>query len=77
MSKPLTSVASVIEAFGGPTKMGEAFGIRPSAVSNWKAAGRFSERMHYRIKVEAEARGIEIDPAVFDVPAPEPEARAS
>lgn len=59
------TVAELIDAFGGTTSTAKLFGVNPSAVSNWKAANRFPDRLHYRIAVEMQARGLEISPELF------------
>lgn len=60
------NVSQVVAAFGGTCAMAAAFGVGPSAVSNWKRSGRFPARLHYRIAKIAQSRGIEIPEDFFD-----------
>ena len=59
------TVSDVVAAFGGTGQMARTFGVLPSAVSNWKKAGRLPDRLHYRISREAMNRGIEIPHEFF------------
>lgn len=60
------SIDKVISELGGTSATARIFGVLPSAVSNWKAAGRFPQRLHYRLSREAEARGMKLDESVFE-----------
>ena len=51
-----------IDALGGTTRTAELFGVRPSAVSNWKSEGRLPARLHLTAARLAEQRGIAFDP---------------
>jgi hypothetical protein len=66
-----TSVDRFVIAFGGTTATARLFGVLPSAVSNWRRADRFPDRLQLRVVRECERRGIE--PPAFDLP-PEREA---
>lgn len=57
------TVNEVIDALGGTAKAAELFDVTPPAVSNWRAEGKFPERLHYRVFKECKARGIQYDPA--------------
>lgn len=62
----MDTVSQVIDAFGGTSATARLFNVGPSAVSNWRAAGAFPDRLHYRISQEAKTRRIKINPALFD-----------
>jgi hypothetical protein len=64
----LTSVAEVIDAFGGPKAMCKLFGGGPSRFSNYKANGRFPNAMRMPIYVEAARRGLRIAPELVGMP---------
>lgn len=61
----ITTVKDAVEAFGGNRATAEIFGVGEPAVCNWKAAGRFPARLHYRVSREAEARSIKVAPALL------------
>ena len=61
----LSTIAELIDAFGGPTRMSKIFGGGPSRFCNYKAAGRLPDCMHMRIYVEAKARGLDIAPELI------------
>lgn len=65
------TASELIDKLGGNRSVAALFGVRSSAVSNWRAFDRFPARLHYRLAKECEARGIEIDPRLL---ASEPEA---
>ena len=60
------NISHIVDAFGGTCAMAMAFGVGPSAVSNWKRIGRFPARLHYRIAKVAKARGIDVPEEFFD-----------
>lgn len=62
----LTSIADVVKAFGGTSGMAEWAGIGASAVSNWIDRDQIPPGWHFRMYRDAQSRGYEIDPAVFD-----------
>lgn len=62
----MTIAEIVDQVFGGTAKMAELFDVTMPAVSNWKAAGRFPARLHYRIAKEAEARNVTLPDSVFE-----------
>lgn len=59
-------VNEVVRAFGGTTAMAKLFEVTPSAVSNWKRAGKFPDRLHYRLDRAAADRGITLPPDIFE-----------
>lgn len=62
-----TVEAIVKEIFGKSGAAAKSLGVKPSAVSNWKAWGYFPARMVGPILKRARERGIEI--SVDDIPA--------
>jgi len=58
--------SELIDAFGGTGKTAAIFGVLPSAVSNWRSANRFPDRLHHRVWTEARARRIDIPADFFD-----------
>jgi hypothetical protein len=56
----LRTVEEVIDAFGGVRAMRDLFGGGPSRFSNFKASGRFPERLHHKIYKAALKRGLNI-----------------
>lgn len=62
------NVSHIIDKlYGGTARAAEHFGVKPSAVSNWKAADRFPPRLHYRIAKDAEREGFRIPAKIFEV----------
>lgn len=59
------TASDVIDALGGNRVVAAIFGVRSSAVSNWRAQNRFPPRLHYRLAKECEAQGIKVDPRIF------------
>ena len=67
----ITNVDQLIVELGGTSAAARVFGRLPSAVSNWKAAGRLPKAAHYDATMVARERGWELDDALFgDAPAP-------
>ena len=62
------TASDLIDTLGGNRKVAALFGVRSSAVSNWRALGRFPARLHYRISKVCEERGVEVDERLFDEP---------
>lgn len=58
-------IDDVIDALGGNKEVAALFGVGSSAVSNWRSAGRFPERLHLRVYRICQERGIEYDPALY------------
>lgn len=61
----MTEMDRIIAALGGTTAAAALFGVTKSAVSNWKADGRFPARKRYDASRLLEARGIPASEAVF------------
>ena len=60
--KRLTTIDAVIAALGGRVPAGRLVGVGPTAVSNWKKAGRIA-RNTYPIMMDALRRGDMTAPA--------------
>ena len=65
----LTSVEAVVNAFGGTKACADWAGIGPSAVSNWIGCGVIPAGWHFRMHVELQNRGLNLDPKLFGSPA--------
>lgn len=59
------TVKQVIDKLGGNREVAELLGVTPPAVSNWKAFGRFPERLHFRLYKICQDRGIELPESLF------------
>jgi len=55
----------LIQALGGTASVAKLLGIGPSAVSNWKAAGRIPPRWYLRLAPEAHRLNVPLDAGVF------------
>lgn len=64
----LATIAEVVSAFGGTKALADWAGVGESAISNWLARGEIPPGWHYRLHIEAGARGFEIDNRLFDAP---------
>ena len=64
----ILDAVGLINAFGGTGATGRLFGVVPSAVSNWRAVNAFPDRLHYRVNVVAEKRGLKLRSDFFDSP---------
>lgn len=69
--------SAVIDSFGGTGATARIFGVRPSAVSNWRKSGQFPARLHYRISREAAARGIALPEGFFEPRQEQPDEAAA
>lgn len=63
----MLTAEDIIKSFGGNTKMAERFSVLPSAVSNWKADGRFPSRLHMPIYLALRELGQEVEPGEIPV----------
>lgn len=63
----VSTVAELIKAFGGPTALGRFLDVGPSAIANWEARKLVPPGWHLRLHLEAERRGISIDPSLFNL----------
>lgn len=61
----LQTVDEVIDAFGGNSVLASWLGIGDSAVSNWRDRQSIPPGWHLRLYLEAQSRGIEINPKLF------------
>ena len=74
MMKRLQTVDQILDAFGGakrPADNNKAIatwlGLNTSAVCNWRERKNIPSGWHMRFYLEAEKRGMKIDPRVFGV----------
>jgi len=56
------TVGEFIEALGGTQKAAALFGVKSTAVSNWRVWNRLPQRLHLRALREAHDRGLPFDP---------------
>ncbi len=63
--KHITSIAELVEFFGGDTALADHLDISQSAVAHWKLRGRIAAGWHLRLLAEIHARGATVSPAVF------------
>lgn len=59
------SVEALVAAFGGTKAMADWADVGMSAVSNWIAFGNIPRGYHLRLYLEAQRRGILIDPSIW------------
>lgn len=62
MNDARMTVSEFIDALGGTGATAKIFEVGPSAVSNWRAAGRLPPRLHLRAAKLAAKRRIKFDP---------------
>lgn len=75
--KTLSSVADVVTAFGGPSKLAAWAGHGSTMVSNWEARGYIPPGWYFRLAGWATANGFELSPRVFGQDEdPRPKCRA-
>jgi len=60
--RPGMTVIEFVAALGGNRPAAAIFGVRESAVCNWKAANAMPYRLHLRALKLAAERGISFDP---------------
>lgn len=63
--KMIQSIDELVEALGGPVKVGDWLGIGKQAVSNWSMRGYIPPAWHLRLFIEVQRRGWSIHPRVF------------
>ena len=68
-NRNLQTVAAVVAAFGGTKACADWAGVGSSAVSNWITWGVIPAGWHFRMHVELQRRGFDLDPALFGQPA--------
>jgi hypothetical protein len=54
-------ISSLIDALGGTCEVARQVGVVPSAVSNWKRAGRFPARLYVQMRRKLKACGVTAD----------------
>lgn len=65
----LKTVDELIDAFGGNSVLADWLGIGDTAVSNWRDRKSIPSGWHLRLYLEAESRGLSIDPKLFGLEA--------
>ena len=70
----LGTVEAVIDTLGGTSATAALTGVGLSAVSNWKARGRFPPELFLLVTDELQKIGAEPDPALFGFRASRTEA---
>jgi hypothetical protein len=63
----INSIEELIEALGGPSKLGSLLGIGDSAVCNWSARGFIPPSWHLRLSCELFEAGKTLNPEVFEI----------
>ena len=71
------TVEELVAAFGGTKAMADWADVGMSAVSNWIAQGYVPRGYHLRLYLEAQRRGILIDPSLLGVDGGTPGKRPS
>ena len=76
MTRRLRTVDQLVDAFGGHRRQADNnktvarwLGINTSAVCNWRERKSIPSGWHMRLYLEAEKRGMEVDPKLFGVDA--------
>ena len=65
-----------IDAMGGNGPVARIAGVRSSAVSNWRKAGRIPARLYLRFAAAARERGVSVPPHLFQQESEDSEAAA-
>ena len=63
----IKTVDELIDAMGGPAEVGRTYGLAISTVSGWKTRGIAGD-WKLRLFLDCSKLGLEVDPAVFDLP---------
>lgn len=61
----INSIDELIERLGGPTVIGEKFGISQEAVSNWSVRGNIGGSRHVQLLAMTRRKGLSVNPIVF------------
>lgn len=61
----MTTIDDLIDAFGGPTALGELLGIGQPAVSKWSSSQAIPSGWHLRLERMCKARGWTVADAVW------------
>ncbi len=65
MSKKIDTIASLVDALGGPSAVADWLGISQSAVSNWIMRDEIPPGWHLRLYLKSEELGWRVDPRLF------------
>lgn len=63
----INTVSELVDAFGGNKPMADWADAGETAVCNWKAANEIPRGYHLRMWLEADRRGLSINPKLFGV----------
>ncbi len=66
MSYDIDTIDGLVEALGGPSDLGAALGLSPSAVCNWSLRNFIPPSWHFRLLYELKIRGLTAHPSVFE-----------
>lgn len=64
-SMMIADLNDLIEAYGGPSALGERLGITQEAVSMWRSRGEIPGGWQMELFVDARSRGWTVAPDVF------------
>lgn len=65
MPKQINTIDSLIQTFGGPTKLASMLGITQGAVSKWTMEGEIPRGWHLILDRMAKARGFTVSDSVW------------
>lgn len=63
----INSIEELVEALGGPTVLGDEFGITQEAVSNWSTRVNIPGGWHVQLYAMARRKGLTVNPKVFNL----------
>ena len=64
-ARTIQTIESLVDELGGPSAVGELFGIVPSAVCNWDEKGVIPRGWHLPLIIELKRRRLRYDPTLF------------
>lgn len=67
MSYDITSIGQLVDALGGPTKLGRDHGVTASNIANWSLRGYIPPAWHLRLYLELRKRNLTADPDLFEM----------
>ncbi len=66
MAKAELTASELIDLLGGNKAVADRFGVKSSAVSNWRASNRFPPRLHYQLLRWCKERNIRLPKGFFE-----------
>jgi hypothetical protein len=63
----INSIEQLVEVLGGPTVLGEEFGITQEAVSNWGSRVNIPGSWHIQLLAMASRKNLRVNPKVFNL----------